>query len=110
MSSKRSPAAANASERATEQVRAVFAESIRVKQLTMDSCSPGIASAAERLVDAFRAGKKVLLFGNGGSASDAQHIAGEWVGRLGRDRGALPAIALGADAAQGLPAAVVLAL
>ena len=49
---------------------------------------------AELLVKAFRNGNKVLLFGNGGSAADAQHIAGELSGKLYRDRKPLPAIAL----------------
>ena len=46
------------------------------------------------LIDAFRANKKVLLFGIGGSAADAQHIAAEFVGRFAFDRAALPALAL----------------
>ncbi len=53
-----------------------------------------IAEIACKLIDAFRAGKKVLLFGNGGSAADAQHIAAELVGRYPLDRKALPAMAL----------------
>ena len=47
--------------------------------------------------DALRAGKKLLVFGNGGSASDAQHIASELVGRFQRERAALAAIALTTD-------------
>ena len=78
----------------------MFAESIRVKQLAMDACSASVASAADRLIACFEAGNKALLFGNGGSASDAQHIAAEWVGRLTRDRPALPAIALGANGSE----------
>jgi D-sedoheptulose 7-phosphate isomerase len=46
------------------------------------------------LVDAFDHGRKVLLFGNGGSAADAQHIAAEFVGRFAFDRPPLPALAL----------------
>jgi D-sedoheptulose 7-phosphate isomerase len=46
------------------------------------------------LIDAFQKGNKVLLFGNGGSAADAQHIAAEFVGRFAFDRPALPALAL----------------
>jgi len=48
----------------------------------------------ERLIEAYRAGKKVLLLGNGGSAADAQHIAAEFVGRFYLERRALPALAL----------------
>jgi D-sedoheptulose 7-phosphate isomerase len=53
-----------------------------------------IAKTSGLLVDAFRRGNKVLLFGNGGSAADAQHIAAEFVGRFAFDRPALPALAL----------------
>lgn len=52
------------------------------------------AEVAERVIRAFRSGNKVLLFGNGGSAADAQHIAAEFVGRYYLDRPALPAQAL----------------
>jgi len=51
-------------------------------------------SIAEELIQAFRRGNKVLLFGNGGSAADAQHIAAELEGRFYKDREPLPAIAL----------------
>jgi D-sedoheptulose 7-phosphate isomerase len=51
------------------------------------------------MVTAFREGRKVLLFGNGGSATDAAHIAAEFVGRYKRERKPLPAIALATDIA-----------
>jgi len=50
-----------------------------------------------RCVEAFRAGRKVLLAGNGGSAADAQHLAGEFVSRFAFDRPGLPAFALTTD-------------
>jgi len=53
-----------------------------------------IAAVAETLVCAMQQGQKVLLFGNGGSAADAQHIAAEFVGRFAIERMALPAFAL----------------
>lgn len=53
-----------------------------------------VARVSEVLVDAFKQGNKLLLFGNGGSAADAQHIAAEFVGRFAYDRPALPALAL----------------
>lgn len=58
-----------------------------------------IEHAATRIVAAFRAHGKLLIFGNGGSASDAQHLCGELVVRFQRNRCALPAIALCSDAA-----------
>ena len=53
-----------------------------------------VAKVSELLVDALKQGNKALLFGNGGSAADAQHIAAELVGRFAFDRPALPALAL----------------
>ncbi len=55
---------------------------------------PTTVEIAERVVEAFRRGRKLVLFGNGGSAADAQHIAGEFVGKFRFDRPCLPAIAL----------------
>jgi D-sedoheptulose 7-phosphate isomerase len=59
--------------------------------------TPDIAAAAGLLVNAYRKGRKVLIFGNGGSAADAQHFAAELVGRFERDRPALAALALTAN-------------
>jgi D-sedoheptulose 7-phosphate isomerase len=56
-----------------------------------------IVAIADRVIAALRAGGKVLLVGNGGSAADAQHIAAELVGRYAFDRGPLAAIALTTD-------------
>jgi len=56
--------------------------------------APRIAAAAELLLSAYRKGNKVLVFGNGGSAADAQHLAAELVGRFARNRPALCALAL----------------
>lgn len=75
-------------------VRARLARSIEVKQALLEREAERIAQAAERLIDCCRAGGKVLLFGNGGSASDAAHIAGELVGRFLVDRPPLAAVAL----------------
>jgi D-sedoheptulose 7-phosphate isomerase len=70
--------------------------SIALKRRLLD-CSElvsAIAKIGEVLVNALEQGNKVLLFGNGGSAADAQHIAAEFVGRFAFDRPALPALAL----------------
>ena len=56
-----------------------------------------VAAAAEAIVQAFRDGGTLYLCGNGGSAADAQHIAGEMVGRFRTERRALPAVALSTD-------------
>ncbi len=82
---------------ALDRVRTALGESIRVKQALLESCAPVIAQAAEEVLATFRRDRKVLLFGNGGSASDAAHIAAEWVGRYAGERVALPAMALAAN-------------
>jgi D-sedoheptulose 7-phosphate isomerase len=56
-----------------------------------------IVAIAELIVQSLRAGGTLYLCGNGGSAADAQHVAGEFVGRFRRERRALPAVALSAD-------------
>jgi D-sedoheptulose 7-phosphate isomerase len=58
-----------------------------------------IVAAAAMITDAMRAGGKLLLFGNGGSAADAQHIAAEFVGRFLLERSPLPAISLSDNSA-----------
>jgi D-sedoheptulose 7-phosphate isomerase len=58
-----------------------------------------INTIADTITQAFRSGGKLMLAGNGGSAADAQHIAGEFLSRLNFDRHPLPAIALGTDPA-----------
>ena len=78
-------------------VKAQFEESLRVKRVFLDQYAEATARAAEMLVTSLRAGGKILLFGNGGSAADAQHIAAELVGRFSRQRDGLPAIALTTD-------------
>ncbi len=81
-------------ETGADRVRAIFAESARVHEMAAESLSDVIAASATAVTDALRAGNKVLLCGNGGSAADAQHIAAELAGRLRLERGGLPAIAL----------------
>jgi D-sedoheptulose 7-phosphate isomerase len=77
-----------------ERARAVFTESSRVHALAAESLPEAVAEAAVAVTEALRAGNKVLLCGNGGSAADAQHVAAELAGRLRLERGGLPAIAL----------------
>jgi D-sedoheptulose 7-phosphate isomerase len=78
-----------------ERVTELMAASIVVKQNLLSSpiIVPMIARISEILIDSLRQGNKVLLFGNGGSAADAQHIAAELVGRFAFDRPPLPALA-----------------
>ncbi len=79
-------------------VVASLRESIAVKQEMLAALVSEVAEAAHWLVETFQADRKVLLFGNGGSASDAQHMAAELVGRFeSPNRRALPAIALSSN-------------
>ncbi len=82
-----------------ERVRSAFDETIRLHQLVAERESAAIEQAAAVIRDALAAGRKVLAFGNGGSAADAQHLATELVGRFEVERRGLPAVALSADGA-----------
>lgn len=64
---------------------------------SLRGCKPQLARLAFDVRNAFAQGGKLLLFGNGGSAADAQHIAAEFTGRFMKERGGLPAIALTTD-------------
>jgi D-sedoheptulose 7-phosphate isomerase len=74
-----------------------FEESIRVKQAFLRDNLETLARAIDAVVECFRRGNKVMIFGNGGSAADAQHIAAEFTNRFLIDRPPLPAIALTTD-------------
>lgn len=69
-------------------------ESANIKRMMAQNLSDIIADAAQIILNAYKAGGKVLLIGNGGSAADAQHIAAELVGRFKLERAGLPAMAL----------------
>jgi D-sedoheptulose 7-phosphate isomerase len=76
-----------------EMIRARIQSSIDAKEALARELDM-VARIADVLVEAFRDGHSLMLFGNGGSAADAQHIAAEFVGRFYIDRPPLPAIAL----------------
>ena len=80
-----------------ERIRQLARESIEVKKSFFDLNADSIERAAQLIISAVRSGGKVLIFGNGGSASDAQHIAAELVNRLNYDRPPVAAIALTTD-------------
>jgi D-sedoheptulose 7-phosphate isomerase len=71
--------------------------SIAAKREFFNAHADLVRQAAERIITALRSGNKLLLFGNGGSAADAQHIAAEFVNRYRADRPALAALALTTD-------------
>lgn len=80
-----------------ERIRQIARESIEAKRAFFDANAEAVARAAEMIIASVRAGGKVLVFGNGGSAADAQHIAAELVNRLNYDHPPIPAIALTTD-------------
>src|SRR5688572_28466770 len=80
----------------TDILRAEWDEHLRVAS-DAATLLPVIADLADRLTDALARGGKLLVFGNGGSAADAQHFAGELLGRFRATRRPLPAIALSTD-------------
>jgi D-sedoheptulose 7-phosphate isomerase len=83
---------------ARERINFIVSDSIEVKRRFFDANAMDVASAAGFIAAAFRAGGKLLVCGNGGSAADAQHVAGEFVNQfLIKGRRALPALALTTD-------------
>jgi D-sedoheptulose 7-phosphate isomerase len=81
----------------TDRISAIVADSLDVKRRFFDAHADDVRRAAGLIAAAFKANGKFLVFGNGGSAADAQHIAGELVNRFLQKRRGLPAIALTTD-------------
>jgi len=77
-----------------ERIKDILLESIQVKEEILRNQIDSIFEISHLMIDCLRKGGKVIVFGNGGSASDSQHIAAELVGRFKRDRSALAGIAL----------------
>jgi len=82
-----------------ETIRSQVAESVSVKQalLADEALMAKVARVAERMIEAYKAGHKTLWAGNGGSAADAQHMAGELVNKFTFDRPGLSALSLSTD-------------
>jgi D-sedoheptulose 7-phosphate isomerase len=78
-------------------VEAMLRDAARLHDRLAVEAGASVIAASDVMLDAFGRGAKVLIFGNGGSAADAQHFACELVGRFLRNRRALPAIALTPD-------------
>ena len=83
-----------------DNILKAFEESIHVKKNFIDEKNIAkIFEVCKAIANAFNEGKKLILFGNGGSSTDASHIAAEFVNRFKRERPGLPAIALNTDMA-----------
>jgi D-sedoheptulose 7-phosphate isomerase len=79
------------------RLQEAVAESISLKQRVAAEQGEAVVAAARRLAEVLQAGGKILLFGNGGSAADAQHLAAEFVNRFQVERPPLAALALTTD-------------
>jgi D-sedoheptulose 7-phosphate isomerase len=80
-----------------KRLLAIVDESVRLKRDFFEAQADSVLEAGRMLVSALSSGKKILAFGNGGSAADSQHFAAELVNRFQSDRPALAAIALTTD-------------
>ena len=78
-------------------IKSEFLNHLKVTKDSMDSINKSIEKAAQICIKCLKKGNKIILFGNGGSAADAQHIAAEMVGRYKTVRKGLPALALTTD-------------
>ena len=80
-----------------ETIAKILKEGADLRLQMAESMGRDIIDAAQAIAHAFRTGRKLLLFGNGGSAADSQHIAAEFMNRFQIERPPLPAIALTTD-------------
>jgi D-sedoheptulose 7-phosphate isomerase len=79
------------------RIQKEFNDHMATSKVTLENISDAIENAALMCINCLNEGGKIILFGNGGSAADAQHIAAELVGRYKNDRKALSAISLSTD-------------
>src|SRR4030065_1869900 len=82
-----------------EKILKAFEESIKVKEQFIKENIDAVIEVSKAIADTFNDGRKLILFGNGGSSTDASHIAAEFVNRFKKERPGLPAIALNTDMA-----------
>lgn len=80
-----------------KMIENLFQESRAVNQTSCTDNVDGMIAVVDVIIQAFKNNKKLLIFGNGGSAADAQHVAAEFIGRFKKERKSLPAIALSTD-------------
>ncbi|MDD5246168.1 MAG: D-sedoheptulose 7-phosphate isomerase [Candidatus Omnitrophica bacterium] len=77
-----------------DRIKDIILQSIQVKEELLHTSIGTIIEISDAVIECLKKGGKVILFGNGGSAADAQHIAAEFIGRFKKDRSALAAISL----------------
>lgn len=93
----KSPNSSLVDSRYVKEIESRLAQSIHTLEQVLKTLVPVIDRAVSLLIETLEKGNKILLFGNGGSAADSQHIAAELVGKLIVKRRALPALALTTD-------------
>jgi D-sedoheptulose 7-phosphate isomerase len=91
------PDVSNLSSTSLNRVVSSLREGAVLRNRLADECGEKIVLAASLIVRCLRNGGKILFFGNGGSAADAQHLAAEFVGRFVKERSGLAALALTTD-------------
>jgi D-sedoheptulose 7-phosphate isomerase len=80
-----------------QKIKQLIGDSITVKTAMLDKNTAAIKTIAEQIIKCYRNKNKVVIFGNGGSAADAQHFAGEMACRFEKERPGLPCIAFTTD-------------
>lgn len=86
-----------AKEKMDKEIRKIIQDSIEVKKQVLKTQTGAISKIAQIVINCLKNNGKIIIFGNGGSAADSQHIAAELVGRFQKNRKALAAIALTTD-------------
>lgn len=84
-------------DKSADIIKNAFARHTDVAGKSLASILPDVSRAADLLAEVIRTNRRLLVCGNGGSAADSQHFAGEWLSRYKKDRRPLPAIALTVD-------------
>ena len=79
------------------EMKRIVSASIAAHQSLLQQSIPTLVQVAQTFIQAIRRGRKILLFGNGGSAAEAQHVAGELIGKFAQESNPWPAIALTTD-------------
>jgi D-sedoheptulose 7-phosphate isomerase len=80
-----------------KRIQELFTEGRNVQAATLEQNLEVMVRAVQEIIKTFKAGGKVILLGNGGSAADCQHVAAEFIGRFQKERLSLPAISLTTD-------------
>jgi len=80
-----------------ERIEQIFFQSRQVQEAALKNNTAAIEQAVQEIIRAVKQGGKILIFGNGGSAADSQHMAAEFIGRFQKERRSIPAVAFTTD-------------